>query len=179
MANFLFVLSSKDSKRILSQLVNAEDRHKAYRENTQKYAKEEGRLWQDLRHGFILGEKRFAGEIKRRFLPETAHRDIPQQRLLIKEVDLNQILAKAAGLLGCELDEFKKASRVFSSCVLDRDLLLYAVWRLGVRTNSQLGGIFGLTGSAVSKRTAVLKSKAADDELIRESLTEIKAIIEI
>ncbi len=168
-----------NTELILSQLVNAKDRHKAYRENTQKYAKEEGRLWEDLRHGFILGEKRFVGEIKKRFLPKTSHREIPQQRLLIKEVDVNQVLAKAAGFLGCDIGDFKKAARVSSSSVLDRDLLLYAVWQLGVRTNSELGEIFGLTGSAVSKRVAVLKSKAADEELIREKLAQIKSLIQM
>ena len=120
---------------------NVEDRHKVYRENTQKYAQEGGRLWEDLRHGFLLGAERFADEIKKRFLPETANRDIPQQKLLIKEVDLDLILAKAAGFLGCDVGEFKKASRVSSRRALDRDLLLYAVWQLGVRTNSQLGEI--------------------------------------
>jgi REP element-mobilizing transposase RayT len=168
-----------NTKLIMSRLVNVEDRHKAYRENTQKYAKEEGRLWEDLRHGFILGEKRFVSEIKKRFLPKTSHREIPQQRLLIKEVDVNQVLAKAAGFLGCDIGDFKKAARVSSSSVLDRDLLLYAVWQLGVRTNSELGEIFGLTGSAVSKRVAVLKSKAAADELIREKLAQIKSLIQM
>ena len=168
-----------NTKPILSQLVNAENRHKVYRENAQKYAKEEGRTWEDLRHGFILGEKQFAGEIKKRFLPKTAHRDIPQQKSLIKDVDLNQILAEAAEFLGCDIGDFKKAARVSSRRVLDRDLLLFTVWQLGVRTNSQLGEIFGLTGSAVSKRMAVLKSKAADDKLIRGKIAEIKTLIEI
>jgi len=168
-----------NTELILSQLVNAEDRHKAYRENTQKYAKEESRLWEDLRHGFILGENRFVCEIKKKFLPKTAHRDIPQQKSLVKDVDLNKILTKTAGVMGCELDEFKKASRVSSRNVFDRDLLLYAVWRLGVRTNSQLGEMFGMTGSAVSKRMAALKSKAAADESIREKLEDVKAINEM
>lgn len=168
-----------NTELILSQLVNAEDRHKAYRENTQKYAKEESRLWEDLRHGFILGENRFVCEIKKKFLPKTAHRDIPQQKSIVKDVDLNKILTKTAGLMGCELDEFKKASRVSSRNVFDRDLLLYAVWRLGVRTNSQLGEMFGMTGSAVSKRMAALKSKAAADESIREKLEDVKAINEM
>jgi hypothetical protein len=43
----------------------------------------------------------------------------------------------------------------------------------------QLGDIFGLTGSAVSKRMAVLKSKAADDKLIRKKLAKIKSLIQI
>jgi putative transposase len=168
-----------NTKPILSQLVNAENRHKAYRENAQKYAKEESRLWEDLRHGFILGEKRFVSEIKKRFLPETAHREIPQQKLLTKEVDLNQIISKAAGFLGCDVEEFRRSARVSSSRVIDRDLLLYAIWQLGVRTNTQIGEIFGLSGSAVSKRVAVLKSKAADDKLIREKLAQIKSLIQI
>ena len=164
---------------ILSQLVNAENRHKAYRENAQKYAEEEARLWEDLRHGFILGEKRFVSEIKKRFLPETAHREIPQQRWLINDVDFDQVLSKAAAFLGCDVRDFRKTARVSSSRALDRDLLLYAVWQLGVRTNSQIGDIFGRSGSAVSKRVAALKSKAADDKLIREKITQIKSLIQM
>jgi REP element-mobilizing transposase RayT len=168
-----------NTEPILSQLVNVEDRNKAYRENTQKYAREEGRLWEDLRHGFILGEKQFVGEIKNRFLPKTWHREIPHQKLLAKEVDVDQAIATAAGFLGCNLGEFKKAARVSASSVLDRDLLLYAAWQLGVRTNSELGEIFGLTGSAVSKRVAVLKSKIADEKSVREKLSRIKSLIQM
>jgi len=73
----------------------------------------------------------------------------------------------------------KKAVRISSSRVLDRDLLLYAIWQLGVRTNSQIGEIFGMNGSEVSRRMAVLNSKAADDESIQGRLSEIKAIIAI
>lgn len=164
---------------ILSQLVNVVDRHKTYRQNIQKYAKEEGRLWENLRHGFILGEKGFVDEIKNRFLPGAPHRDLPQQRWISGAVDLNRILEKAGELLGCDLEPFKKAARVSSSSVLERDLLLYAVWQLGVRTNSQLGEIFGLSGSAVSKRMAELKLKAVDDERVRERLAKIKSLIEM
>jgi len=168
-----------NTERILSQLVNVSDPHKAYRENIQKYAKEESRLWENLRHGFILGDKRFVNEIKRKYLPETAHREIPQQGLLIKEVALGPVLEKTARFLGCDLNEFKSAARISSNRVLDRDLLLYAVWQLGVQTNSQLGEVFGMSGSAVSKRMAIMKSKAADDESIRRRLSKIKAIVAI
>jgi putative transposase len=168
-----------DTEVVLSQLVNVGDRHKAYREKTQSYAQEAARLWEDLRHGFILGTEQFVGEIKKRFLPETAHRDIPQQRSLLKEIDLDHVLAKAAEFLGCDVSGFQKAVRVSTSRVLDRDLLLYAAWQLGVRTNSQLGEIFGLSGSAVSRRVAVLRCRAATDKVIRGKMADIKAIIEI
>ena len=37
-----------DTEEILSQFRNVKDRHQAYRESMQKYAKEEQRVWEDL-----------------------------------------------------------------------------------------------------------------------------------
>jgi putative transposase len=62
------------TERILCQLQNVEDRHAAYREQTQRYSDEERRLWEDLRHGFILGTEQFVESIKNEFLPDTPHR---------------------------------------------------------------------------------------------------------
>jgi chromosomal replication initiation ATPase DnaA len=146
---------------------------------SRRYSDEERRLWEDLRHGFILGTEQFVESIKNRFLPGTPHREIPQQKLLIKGLDLDKILKKASAFLGCDVEDFKKAARVSTNRVLDRDLLLYVVWQLGVRTNSQIGEIFGLSGSAVSQRVGVLKSKAKKDKSVRKIMAEIKSIIEI
>ncbi len=38
--------------------LNVADRHLAYREAGQKYSKEEPRIWEDLRHGILLGTKK-------------------------------------------------------------------------------------------------------------------------
>jgi|WetSurSiteA1Bulk_404760.scaffolds.fasta_scaffold38041_2 putative transposase len=167
------------TERILCQLQNVEDRHAAYREQTQRYSDEERRLWEDLRHGFILGTEQFVESIKKEFLPDTPHREIPQQKLLIKDLDLSKMLTKATAFLGCDVEDFKKTARVSASRVLDRDLLLYVVWQLGVRTNSQIGEIFGLTGSAVSRRVGVFKSKTEKDKSVRKKMAEIKSLIEI
>ena len=89
------------------------------------------------------------------------------------------MLTKATAFLGCDVEDFKKTARVSASRVLDLDLLLYVVWQSGVRTNSQIGEIFGLTGSAVSRRVGVLKLKSENDKSIRKKMVEIKSIIEI
>jgi REP element-mobilizing transposase RayT len=168
-----------DTEAILSQVVNVADPHKAYREKTQRYAREEGQLWEDLRHGFILGTEQFVGEIKKRFLPASAHRDIPQQKALAQAVDVNAVLAKAAAFLGCDAMEFKSFARAPKRRVLERDLLIYAVWLLGVRTHSQIGALFALSGSAVSQRMTLLKAKVAANRSIRKKLAQIRALIEI
>ena len=71
------------TKPIFSQF-KARDKHKAYREKVQRYAKEEKKLWEDLRHGMIIGSKKFVEKIRSAYLPEKLHKEIPQQRDLAK-----------------------------------------------------------------------------------------------
>ncbi len=48
-----------NTKSILSQFTNVKDPHQAYRENMQKYSKEDKRVWEDLRHGIFVGTEKF------------------------------------------------------------------------------------------------------------------------
>jgi len=166
------------TEEILGQFQDPPDRHAAYRVEMQRYAQEETRLWEDLRHGFILGTKDFVEVIKGRFLPDTPQRDIPQQMDLKKNLDLEQILEKAVHFLGWDGD-FKNTPRISSDRVLDRDLVLYLIWQLGVRTNSQIGEMFGLTGSAISRRVMIFKSRISDDSSLQKKIADLKSVMEI
>ena len=64
------------SEFIFAQL-NAKDKHKAYREKAQRYAKEEKHLWEELRYGMFLGSKRFVDKIRSVYLPDKPHQEIP------------------------------------------------------------------------------------------------------
>jgi REP element-mobilizing transposase RayT len=162
---------------ILSQLVNAGDRHRAYRINAQKYAEEEGRLWEDLRHGFILGSERFVKTIKERYLPDAPHPEVPQQKRLAKNVDVERVLSQAANLLGCDVEEFRRGGRVSPGRSLERDLLLYLIRQMGVLTDQQLGGMFGLGYSAVSRRAGVFKAKLLESSALQRKLAQLRSII--
>ncbi|UCD81548.1 MAG: hypothetical protein JSW26_09040, partial [Desulfobacterales bacterium] len=54
---------------ILSQFGGGQDCYRSYREKVQKYASEEKRLFEDLRHGFILGSKQFVEKIGKKYAP--------------------------------------------------------------------------------------------------------------
>jgi putative transposase len=56
------------------------DRHKAYRERVQNYAEEEGRLWEDFKHGLILGSGGFVEKIRSMRAGTAPHKEIPQQK---------------------------------------------------------------------------------------------------
>ena len=70
----------------------------------QQYSDEEKSLWEDFRHGMIIGTKEFVDRIRSKYMPDNFHKEIPQQRALGKSVDSEKVLEKAAGILNCALD---------------------------------------------------------------------------
>jgi hypothetical protein len=57
-------------------------------------------------------------------------------------LDPGAIADKAAGLLGCNIKEFKKLSRVSGPQKEKRDLIVYLIWQTGLLTNEKIGAIF-------------------------------------
>ena len=168
-----------NTKPILSQFINADDTHRAYRENIQKYAKEEQRAWEDLRHGIFVGTEKFVKKIKKHHLPDLPHAELPSQKRVVKDIDIEAVISKAAGLLKFDLKLCRKSVRIPKWAKTDRDLLIYIGWHLGVATNRQIGEKFGLTDSAVSQRVSVIKKKLNEDKELTKKYQRIKSIIKI
>jgi hypothetical protein len=164
---------------ILSQFINVKDQHQAYRENMQKYTKEEQRVWEDLRHGIFLGTEKFVKKIKKRYLPDIPHAELPHQKRVIKDINVETVLSKAARILKCDMNLYRESSRISKSVKADRDLLIYIAWQLGVATNQQIGERFGLTYSAVSQRVRVIKEMLSKDKELERKYRRIKSLIKI
>ena len=137
------------TKPIFSQF-QGKDKQRAYREKVQRYAKEEKKLWEDFRHGMIIGSKNFVDIIRGAYLPEELDREIPQQRDMAERMDPIAILKEAAKILGCDLDQFRRGPRITKTDKDDRDLLVLCLWKTGVLTNDKIGDLFGVTYSSVS-----------------------------
>jgi REP element-mobilizing transposase RayT len=164
---------------ILSQSMNVKDPHQAYRENIQKYAKEEQRAWEDLRHGIFVGSEKFVEKIKKRYLPDIPHVELPDQKRLTRDVDLDTVLSRAAAILGYDMDYHRHSMRISRSVKIDRDLLIYIAWQLGVSTNQQVGERFGLSYSAVSQRVRWIKAMLDKDKPLDRKYHRIKSLIKI
>jgi len=164
---------------ILTQFINIKDPHRAYRENMQKYAKEEQRVWEDLRHGIFVGTEKFVKKIKKRYLPDIAHAELPSQKQVVKDVDIEPVISKAAGLLKCDMNLFRESSRISKSAKANRDLLIYIAWQLGVTSNQEIGEIFGLSYSAVSQRVRIAKELLNKDKGLERKYRQIKSLIKI
>jgi len=124
-----------------------QDCHRSYREKVQKYASDEKRLFEDLRHGLILGSKQFVETIRKRYTPTKAELSLPQQRQVAKAFDPISYLRRAEQIFECDIEHFVYSKRLSGAEKEIRDILLYGIWRTGQLKNEQIGNLFGLSYS--------------------------------
>ena len=165
------------TKQIFSQFKGM-DKYKAYREKVQRYAKEEKKLLEDLRYGMIIGSKKFVDKIRNTYLPEKPHKEIPQQRDLAKGIDPVVRLKEAAKILDCDLDHFRRVSRITKSERDDRNLLVFSVWKTGSLTNDEIGNLFGMTYSSVSHIVKTVRVKIEKDQDLKERYSKIYSLFQ-
>jgi REP-associated tyrosine transposase len=165
-------------KQIFSQFKGI-NKYKAYREKVQRYAKEEKKLLEDLRYGMIIGSKKFVNKIRNTYLPEKPHKEIPQQRDLAKDFDPVVRLKEAAKILDCDLDHFRRVSRITKSERDDRDLLVFSVWKTGILTNEKIGNLFGMTYSSISHIVKKARSRMAKDGNLEVKYSKIYSLFKI
>jgi len=168
-----------DTELILAQFLNTPDRHRAYRQAAQKYAREERHIWNDLRYGIFLGTQEFVAAIKERHLPEAPHGEVPAQGHIHRCADADSMLNQAARLLDCDLDAIRYCARVSAADKTKRDFLVYLLWQTGLLTNRQIGDRFGLTYSAISRRVAIFKEGLKKNRSMQKRLDHIKSLIKM
>jgi REP element-mobilizing transposase RayT len=165
-----------DKSLILSQ-ISGESKHRQYREKSQKYSSEHRRLGEDFRHELIYGSKKFVKKIKDRFMAGEPDPDIPQQKRILKNTNPEKFINNACEILQCDFNRMKNSPRIRESDKLNRDILLYLLWQCGKNTNSQIGDIFGLTHSAVSRRVAIIRKNIAENKAFKKQIEKIKSLI--
>ena len=166
------------TKPILS-LLDTKNKHLAYRKIVQSYSREETKIWEDFRHGLFLGSQKFVDRIKSKYLLETPDVEIPQKRQVLRDTNPENILKKAAKILKCNTDDFLQSSRISASDKLNRDLLIYLLWNTGWYNNQEIGNLFGLGYSSISRRVTIMKSMISKDEEINKWITKAKSQIKV
>jgi putative transposase len=149
--------------------------HKAYREKVQDYAGEEGRLWEDFRHGVILGSAGFVESIRLSRGGTAPHKEIPQQKKVLRSIDLMGAAKRASALLGREMNGYAPGQRVRGEIKEDRDLVLYALWEIGAFQNEEIGQVFGVSYSAVSHIVRDMKEQIKKDSRVGSKVKRINS----
>jgi REP element-mobilizing transposase RayT len=159
---------------ILSQF-KGPDKRRSYREKVQKYAKEEKRLLEDLRHGLFWGSQQFAEKIRKQYLPSKLDSSMPHQTQLAKPPDTDAILQSAQRMFKCDVQHFVQTERVTGVDKEKRDLLVYLLWTAGGLSNAQIGHLFGISYSAVSHAVRSIKGKMQRDGKVAAKFKQINS----
>jgi REP element-mobilizing transposase RayT len=146
---------------ILSQF-NRKDSHKAYREKVQNYSEEDSKIVENLKHGIVFGTRKYLKKIKGRYLKRESDEELPQLNRIIRDKDPSKLLIRAAKEINFDLTRLVQSKRIPRKDIQDRDVLLYILRETGLFTNKQIGKLFGLTYSAVSRRASIVKSEISN-----------------
>ena len=164
---------------LILSIVSGKDKQAAYRKEMQNYAAEEKRIWEDVKHGLFLGSQEFIDRIKEQFLRiEKYHAEIPQQKKVLKRKDLQGMLKEGALALCWDAGTIRKR-RLRGTDAYHRDLLLYIFWDRGLYTNNEIGEVFGLTYSGVSRRAGLMRERLLMDKKSGKLIENIRAKIKM
>ena len=163
---------------ILSQC-NGEDSYKAYRKRVQKYSEEDSKIFEDLRHGIVFGTRRYLNSITKKYLKNESDVELPQLNRIIKDKDPAKLLKRAAKVINYNLTKLSQSDRTPQKDIQDRDILLYFLRETGLYTNKQIGELFGLTYSAVSRRANIVRSEILKQPEMRQKYNLIKSMIKV
>jgi REP element-mobilizing transposase RayT len=167
-----------NTKLLLSQF-KMKDPHKAYREKVKKYSEEEDQIWENLRYGLVFGTKRFLEQIKKDYLSKGPDAELPQLNQIIKNKRPFKLLQKAVKILNCDVLKSNEPERFLIKNIQDRDLLLHYLRDTGLYTNSQIGKLFGITYSAVSRRAKIIKHEISKSTELERKYNLIKSKIKV
>ncbi|MCF6248734.1 MAG: hypothetical protein L3J69_15465, partial [Desulfobacula sp.] len=155
------------------------DLNLAYRIKVQRYAGEEKKIAEDIQLGLVVGTKNFAKYIKNKFIPECPDEEIPQQRTTNEEYNITGLLNSASMIIGCDVEVFKKAGRISQKDKMNRDLLVYLLWKTGAFSNKEIGSCLGMSYSGVSRRVGIRIKNIKKDKEFKQQFDRIKSLIKM
>lgn len=117
--------------------------------------------------------------LKERFIKTSPQPELPQQVKLAMAVGAEAILAKLAQEIDCRLDHFRDSLRISKVDKMNRDLMLYLLWNSGLYTNQQIGELFGLSCSSVSKQATTARKRIREDAILQKKVEQLSDLIKV
>ncbi len=127
----------------------------------------------------ILGAKKFVNRIRKRFLPDIPHNDLPQQKQLAKDIKIDDLLKKSAEIVQIDIDKCVQAKRLHGIDKHKRDLIVYFLWNKGLMTNEKLGQLFNLSYSAISHCVKTFKEKMNKDKKVKNQFEKVNSLFKL
>lgn len=167
-------------KKILMRKIsgkNIKTKQQAYRRKVQNYSDENKKIWEDVFNGLLYGTEKFIEEIRSKYLSESTDKEKPQQKKIKKARNPEQLLIQASKELKINLEEIRNNKRILAKNKDKRDLLIYFYWDGGRYTNKEIGELFNLGYSSISRRSQIGKKLASKS--MSGNFKKLKSLIKI
>ena len=136
-------------------------------------------IFEDLRHGLILGSKQFVEKVRKKIADEKPNLALPQQRQVSRSFDAESYFHSGTQIFGCDVDHFVTAKRLSGADKDIRDLLLYGIWKTGKSKNEGIGDLFGLSYSGVSHVVKSAKLKLSKSRQLRAKFDQLNSLFKL
>lgn len=159
--------------------VNGKDKKQAYRREVQQYTNEKGSVWEDVRYGLVYGSETFLNDLKNKFLSSQKDVELPQHNRMYRDVDPKKILEVASEAMQIDMDDIRKSKRIPKTIKDQRDLLIYLLWETGRFANREIGSLFGISYSNVSRRIIEIRKKLDKDSGLNARYKTLSMLIKV
>lgn len=136
-------------------------------------------MTENIHMGLVAGTKNFVVYVKKKYTPYILNEEIPQQKKRKEDYEIEKLLKDASSLFGCDLKRFKAAPRISRVDKLNRDILIYMLWKTGIFTNKEIAACFGLGYSAVSRRVSLCNDMVKLNEGFKRGYDVVKSLIKM
>ncbi len=86
-------------------------------------------------------------------------------------------MVKASRILGFKLEIARNAKRIGVEEKDKRDLLIYLLWRIAGISNKEIGTLFGLSYSAISRRVKIIRDRISIEPQLEKDFQTLKSQI--
>ena len=118
-------------------------------------------MWEDFRHGLILGSSQFLDSIKTKYARGRPRREIPQQRGIVGRGNPEALLRQTFG------DRSRNGGRLYGKKKEERDLRVFLSRQTGSYTNGEIGEMFGISYTAVSHIVKEARNRMKTDHVFQ------------
>ena len=155
------------------------NRHAAYRRKVELYSDQDGKLWNDVKHGLVYGSQNFIEQLKEQFLDDRKSAELPQHNRLLLDADPQALAQQAAAGFSLDLETIRHTRRISRQAKEQRDMLIYFLWETGKLSNQSIATLLGLTYSNISRRLSLFRATMDREKDLRIRYDRIKSQIKV
>ncbi len=134
------------------------------------------RFFKDLKRGIMLETTEFVRKLKDTFLPDSSQIEFPQYQKMQKDVEPSDIIHKAAAMLGVNMSLCRQSKRIPKEIKVNRDLVVFCIWKTGLMTNEKIGDLFGVSYSSISHIVKSVQVRLNTDKTFMTKFMKIYSI---